>query len=66
MKKDDTCIGKMTGTFMVPKGLEMDSGVDLKVIGDVVKIAEGSNQDGTSTWTYSIKVREVKDIEKTL
>lgn len=49
--------------FIVEKGLLMDQEVVLRVKGDVVKVEEKSNQDGTVDRIAVVKVQFGEDVE---
>ena len=52
---------KLSGSYETIKDFELDQTLDLKVICDIVKINEKSNQDGTSDIYYNCKVMEIID-----
>ena len=49
--------------FVVEQGLLMDQEVVLRVKGDVVKVEEKSNQDGTVDRIVVVKVQFGEDVE---
>lgn len=55
----DTRFIKISGSYETSKEFELDQTLDLKVICDIVKINEKSNQDGTQDIYYNCKVIEI-------
>ncbi len=51
---------KITGSGETDKNLELDEEVILTVKGSVVKVEEGSNQDGSKDRIFKIKINTIE------
>ena len=54
---------QITGKAPVGEELKLDQDVSVSLEGQVVKVEEGSNQDGTKNLTYKIKIIECKEVK---